>query len=358
MKYTKFIIILLFPLLSIAPVQALEIVDLAGRTITVPDKVERIVALGPGALRLVVYLKAIDKVVGIETIETKSLPPFFRPYSDVCTADITHLPQIGSGGPGKLPDLEALLACRTQVIFSIGLDLGQIENLQAKTGIPTIILSYGKLGVWREKAMQSLKLMGKVLNQEARALEIELFLQQAQAELSQKTLTTRTASPSAYFGGLAYKGIRGLESTEEGYFPGNMVKANNVAGNNPANSGHLFIDKERLLKWNPEIIFLDYSSNHLVSRVYLENRSFYQLLHAVEQKQVYSVLPYNQYNTNLENALANAYYIGSKLYPLNFNDLTVEAKIAEIFNFFLSLKIDTVSLPAYQPFCLKNVACR
>ena len=33
----------------------------------------------------------------------------------------------------------------------------------------------------------------------------------------------------------------------------------------------------------------------------------------------------------------NAYYIGSKLYPLSFNELTVEAKIPEIFNFFLSL---------------------
>ena len=357
MKISRIIIILLFTLLFISSAQAREVVDLAGRTVKVPEKVDRIVALGPGALRLVVYLKAVDKVVGIETFETKPLPPFFRPYSSVCADRIAHLPQIGSGGPGKLPNLEALLACRTEVIFSIGLDLGQVENLQAKTRIPTVILSYGKLGVWREEAMQSLTLMGKILGRQARAQEIALYLEKAQKELRQKTAAASSSSPSAYFGGLAYKGIRGLESTEEGYFPGTLVKAHNVAGNNPA-KGHLFIDKERLLAWNPEMIFLDYSSSHLVSREYLENINFYQLLQAVKQKQIYSVLPYNQYNTNLESALANAYYIGSQLYPKNFNVLTIEAKIAEIFDFFLDLKIDIATLPAYQPFRLKTVACR
>ncbi|MCK5540084.1 MAG: iron ABC transporter substrate-binding protein [Deltaproteobacteria bacterium] len=357
MRHAKFFIILLFSLLFIAPAQGREIIDLAGRTIKVPEKVDRIVALGPGTLRLVVYLKAVDKVVGIETLETKPLPPFFRPYSSVSADQIAHLPQVGSGGPGKLPDLEALLACRAEVIFSIGLDHGQVENLQVKTGIPTIILSYGKLGVWREEALQSLTLMGEILDRQTRAQEIALYLEKAQTELRQKTAAAPTASPTAYFGGLAYKGIRGLESTEEGYFPGTLVKANNVAGNNPA-KGHLFIDKERLLKWNPEVIFLDYSSHHLISREYLENISFYQLLQAVKQKQLYSVLPYNQYNTNLESALANAYYIGSRLYPKSFKALAIEAKIAEIFDFFLGLKIDVATLPAYQPFCLKTIACR
>ena len=358
MKYTKIIVTLLFSLLCITPTQAREIVDLAGRTINVPDKVERIVAMGPGALRLVVYLQASNRVVGIETIETKPLPPFFRPYSSACAGHITHLPEIGSGGPGKLPDLEALLACRAQVIFSIGLDQGQVENLQAKTRIPTIILSYGKLGVWREEALQSLNIMGKVLEKQTRAHEIANFMEKTQAELRNKTATGKQEpSPTAYFGGLAYKGIRGLESTEEGYFPGTLVNANNVAGNNQS-KGHLFIDKERLLQWNPEMIFIDYSSSHLISRAYLENQNFYHLLKAVKQEQIYSLLPYNQYNTNLESALANAYYIASRLYPESFTAPAVETKIAEIFDFFLDLKIDTAALPAYQPFRLKAVACR
>ncbi len=358
MKISKIFALLLFFLFFAGQIQAREVVDLAGRRLSVPEKVDRIVALGPGTMRLVVYLQAIDKVVGIETTEIKFLPPFFRPYSSVTAGHIDHLPQVGSGGPGKLPDLEALLACRAQVIFSIGLDRGQIENLQAKTGIPTIILRYGKLGGWREEAMQSLKLMGEVLNRQPRAQEIDLFLEKARKELHQKTAATeQNASPTAYFGGLAYKGIRGLESTEEGYFPGSLVRANNVAGNNPA-KGHIFIDKERLLKWNPEMIFLDYSSSHLISLEYLENQSFYQLLKAVKEKKLYSLLPYNQYNTNLENALANAYYIGSRLYPKSFNTLAVEEKITEIFAFFLGLKIDIATLPAYQPFCLKTVACR
>ncbi|MBN2809504.1 MAG: iron ABC transporter substrate-binding protein [Deltaproteobacteria bacterium] len=356
LKTTKIILFFLFSLLFTVAAQAREIVDLAGRNLTVPDTVERIVALGPGTLRLVVYLQALDKVVAVESLEKRGLSPFFRPYSEVCAKELTALPEIGSGGPGKLPELEALLAARPQVLFAIGLDRGQCENLTAKTGIPTVILSYGKLGVWRAEAQQSLALMGEILERQERAVVLSRFLEKSQAELRQKSAAAGPA-PTAYFGGLAYKGGRGLESTEAGYFPGTLVQARNVAGSNP-DRGHLFVDKERLLQWNPEIIFLDYSSTAQISRDYLANPDFYQLLQAVNHKQLFMLLPYNQYNTNLENALANAYYIAGRLYPEKFTEAAVTTKIAEIFNFFLGLKIDRTSLPAYHSFSLQRVAGR
>ena len=46
--------------------------DMAGRSVTVPAKVERIVGLGPGALRLISYLQATDKVVGVEDIDKEA----------------------------------------------------------------------------------------------------------------------------------------------------------------------------------------------------------------------------------------------------------------------------------------------
>ncbi len=355
MKKIKMFSVILFLILSAMPVSAREIIDLAGRSVTVPDRVERIVALGPGALRLVVYLKAADLVVGIETLETRALPSFFRPYSSVISEKIAQLPQIGSGGPGKLPQLEALLASRAQVVFSIGLDRGQVENLQAKTGIPVVILSYGKLGVWRDEALQSLKLMGMVLHRPERAAAIARYLKNARQELSEKTAAAANPSPRVYFGGLAYKGMHGIESTEAGYAPGALVDAENVVGDNP-DTGHIFINKEQLLQWNPQMIFLDCSSRRLVSREYLEKMDYYQLLRAVTANRVYSVLPYNQYNTNIASALANAYYIGSQLYPDSFKPGFVAVKIAEIFNFFLGLKVDSATLPAYRPFSLQMVS--
>ncbi|MBN2705644.1 MAG: iron ABC transporter substrate-binding protein [Deltaproteobacteria bacterium] len=353
--FILFFLLLSSPLLDVR-IEAREIIDLAERQVIIPDRVDRIVALGPGALRLATYLQAIDQVVGIEELELKPLPDFFRPYSEAISRELTKLPRIGSGGAGKLPDCEALLACRPQVIFVIGLDYRQSENLQAKTGIPTVILSYGKLGVWRQEATRSLTLMGEIIGRRERAAAITAYLERAQAELRRRSAGAHP-SPRAYFGGLSYKGIRGYESTENGYFPGQLVKADNVAGSAP-DGDHLFIDQEKLLQWDPEIIFLDSSGLSQIALQYLQNQKFFELLRAVREGRLYTVLPYNQYNTNLESALANAWFIGSRLYPQNFADLCIETKITEIFSFFLNLKVDGAALPAFQPATLKNLACR
>ncbi|HDS16028.1 MAG TPA: iron ABC transporter substrate-binding protein [Proteobacteria bacterium] len=337
--------------------EAREIIDLAERQVIVPDRVDRIVALGPGALRLATYLQAIDQVVGIEELELKPLPDFFRPYSEAIRRELTQLPCIGSGGAGKLPDCEALLACRPQVIFVIGLDYRQSENLQAKTGIPTVILSYGKLGVWRQEATRSLTLMGEIIGRRERAAAITAYLEKTQAELRDLCRGAAHPSPRVYFGGLAYKGGRGYESTENGYFPGQLVEAENVAGSDP-NGDHLFIDQEKLLQWDPEIIFLDSSGLSQIALQYLQNQRFFELLRAVRENHLYTVLPYNQYNTNLESALANAWFIGSRLYPQSFAKLCIDTKIDEIFRFFLNLRVDGATLPAFQPVTLKNLACR
>ena len=43
--------------------------DFLNRTVRVPRNLNRIVAIGPGALRLVVYLNATDLLVGVEQSE-------------------------------------------------------------------------------------------------------------------------------------------------------------------------------------------------------------------------------------------------------------------------------------------------
>jgi len=50
--------------------------DSLGRTVKVPTNVTRVVALGPGALRILVYLNATKDVVGIEEFEKRF--PYFK----------------------------------------------------------------------------------------------------------------------------------------------------------------------------------------------------------------------------------------------------------------------------------------
>ena len=93
-----------------ASVEALSLTDMAGRQVALAAVPERIVCLGPGALRLIVYLEATDTVVGVEDLEKRH--PSGRPYR-IAHPELVNLPRCGPGGPvaiNKKPDLEALLA--------------------------------------------------------------------------------------------------------------------------------------------------------------------------------------------------------------------------------------------------------
>ena len=92
---------LIFPLLpagqGIAG-ESVSVTDMVGRTVVVPENAARIIAVGPGALRLLCYLDAKDKVVGIEGFE--KIRPTGRPYW-IAGPELKNLPVIGPGGPSR-----------------------------------------------------------------------------------------------------------------------------------------------------------------------------------------------------------------------------------------------------------------
>ena len=323
--------------------------DLAGREVPVPERVQRVLALGPGSLRLVAYLDALDLVVGIEHIEKRMENDLYtRPYSSLLGEELLDLPVVGTGGAGALPDLEKVLMCRPDLVVAVGLDPVQLDNLQAKTGVPAIYLSYGELGVWREEAHLSLTLLGKLLGREDRAARLNAYIRSLEKDLRGRVADLRDSErPSAYFGGLSYKGAHGLDSTEGGYPPALMAGAHNLA-DDLGKKGHFFVDKEQILVWNPDTIFIDAGCRPVLDRDFEENREFYRLLEATRTGRVLSLLAYNAYNTNIELALLNAYFIGKSLYPERYRDIDMKEKTNEIMETFLGIRPDHVP-PAYRP---------
>ncbi len=331
--------------------------DMAGRRVTLSRQVKRIVALGPGALRFVAYLNALDLVVGIEECERRmSRSCWVRPYGASLPADFLKLPVIGPGGPGKLPDFERLMMCRPDLIILVPSGIEQTESLVSRTGVPTVVLSYGRLGVWGREAVESLCLLGRILNRDKRALELKNYIQGLEKDLAERTQTVDPKDrPRAYFGGISYKGAQGLQSTQSGYLPANMVNALNLADSTGA-TGHFFVDKEQIMVWNPDTIFVDMGSRSILERDFVEQRQFYFLLKAFCRKRVFSLLPYNYYNTNIEIALINSFFIGKCLYPDFFQDVEMQVKTSEILSQFLGIDApghvpayDVVVFPAEGP---------
>ncbi|KUH31466.1 hypothetical protein APY94_12390 [Thermococcus celericrescens] len=322
----------------------ITVTDALGRTIEVPAHVERVVAAGPGALRLVVYLNASDMVVGVEDFEKRY--SFGRPYI-IAHPELKELPSIGPGGPGKLPDFEALIKLEPDVIFITYVDVKTADEIQEKTGIPVVVLSYGELATFdNEELFKSLELAGRILNREKRAEEVIAFLKSAQEDLLKRTEGVEPRS--AYVGGIGYKGAHGIESTEAGYPPFAAVHAKNVA--DELGSGHKSIDVEKLLEWQPEYIFIDEGGLKLVLDDYRKNPDFYNSLSAVKEGNVYGMLPYNFYTTNIGTALADAYFIGKVLYPERFKDIDPAEKADEIYRFLLGKSVYAVMADQFGGF--------
>ena len=311
----------------------LTITDLAGRQVQVPAPTARICALGPGALRLVCYVEAVDHVLGIEAFESKWKTG--RPYAHAYPG-LLDLPVVGQGGPDTSPDAESLIAAAPDVIFvAYLLDASAAKELQQKTGIPVVVLSYGPLGSFNEEVMRSIEIVGQVTGHAERARDVVSTLESWLADLDARTADVPADErPPVYAGAVGLKGTHGIESTQANFPPFMAINAANVADETGA-SDSVMIDKEQLLEWNPRHVFIDEAGYSMMLGDYEKNPGLYRSLSAFRAGEVWGYLPFNFYVTNIGTALADAYFMGSVIYPDRFEDIDATAKADDIYTFLL-----------------------
>jgi iron complex transport system substrate-binding protein len=312
------------------------VTDAAGRTVTVPAQVRRIITLG-GALRFATYLQGLDTVVGIEALEKKPVETG-RLYGLAVAEKAKTIVTVGEGGAGaKLPDLEQVISVHPDMIITAGFDTAQADTIQQKTGIPVLILNTGATAALDlRRIKEALALLGRIIDRGQRAEAVIAFIDRLEEDLARRTASV-AVRPAAYVGAVGYKGKHGITSTEALYAPLIWIHGHNVA-DTINQSGHAFIDQEKLLLWNPDVIFLDAGGLENVSEDYRKNPAFYEMLKAVKNGRVYVMPPYNYYHTNIEIALADAYFLGKTLYPSAFADIDPAGKADEIFDFFIGVK--------------------
>lgn len=307
------------------------VTDLSGREVHLPSTVKRIVPLG-SSLRMVVYLQALDLVVGIEGAETRLPASSNRPYNLVLRQK-GKLPPVVSEGWQKPINVEAIMAVRPDLIVTVGQDRSQADDLSRKTGLPVLVVSYGSTGVLHsETFFRSLSVLGSALGREKRANELTGFITANLKELDRRS-NKQAPAPAVYVGGISMRGAHGITSSDTDYFPLEAVHGNNIA-RKTGKRGHLFLDPEQLLVWNPPIIVMDAGGLALLKEDYARRPAFYHRLSAVQKGKVYLTPPYNAYYTNAEIALAHAWFLGTLLYPHQFKGIEPSRKADEILRFF------------------------
>jgi iron complex transport system substrate-binding protein len=320
--------------------QGITITDMMGREVTLDAPATSVIAIGPGALRLYVYAGNLDYVVGVEQMETGDVSG--KPYM-LANPDLATLPVIGQGGPNNAPDPEKILTVAPDVIFSTySTDAAAADELQAQTGIPVVVINYGGFGVtsiFGENIQKSLMVIGQTIGDTTKAEASFAFIQQAREDLEGRTVDIADEDkPSVYVGGLGSRGAHGIESTQGTYALLDVIHANNVV-DETGESGSVMIDKEKLLEWDPDYIFIDQGGYASVLEDYQNTPDFYNVLSAVKNGNLYSQLPYNYYSTNIDTAIADAYFLGKVIYPDAFADIDPAEKADEIYTGLLGVGV-------------------
>jgi iron complex transport system substrate-binding protein len=336
-KFWLPLMLLLAGITTTAVAQPLRVTDMVGRRVTVPDRPARIVCIGPGALRLIVYLETQGRVVGVESMEKRNATG--RPYW-LAHPQLRMLPVIGPGGPAainKKPDMEAVLRAAPDLIFATYLDADVADTVAGTLGIPVVVLSYGELAVFDTTVYDALRLAGIILGKKKRADAVIEFIDGARTDLHRRTIEIPDEErPGVFVGGIGYRGAHGIESTQRDYIPLDWSHAVNVAQQVEATIGsHVLVDKEVLLGLDPDVIFIDGGGLALVAEAYRRKPDLYGALKAFRQKKVFTLLPFNFYTTNIGTAMADAYAIGKTLYPDRFTDVDLAAKADEIYTFMV-----------------------
>lgn len=316
--------------------QARTVTDVRGRSVDIPQDVQKIVCVGV-TLRPVCYLQAQDMVVGVEEAEHND--NVTCAYRHVNQSTFADLPIIGKGGSGGVtPNEEAIVAAKPDVIIADGLEVDEADALQQKTGIPVVCLDQPET-FFDDDYFKNLTFLGEVLNKQDRAQEVIDYIKGIKSDLQKRAEASSSYnSVSAYAAGISYRGGHGFDGTEANFPPFAACGIANVADGQGAN-GPFTIDVEAIAAAQPDYVFVESGNISLVADDYKANPDFFNSMKAVQNDQVYSLIAYRFYSTNVELALANCYQVASVVYPDTFGDIDATQKLDEISEFMLGAPI-------------------
>jgi len=313
--------------------QTRTITDVLGRKVEIPANVEKIVTLS-SAGRFVVYAGAADKIVGLSELEMKGDPGMPFAYAnhsifEKCTA-------VSSGGSGDTFYDEQLAVLDADVIIILTSEAAKADEIQKQYEKPVVAV-YAN-GFLDKQFLDSLKIIGDVAGTAEHADKVCKAIQGWIDDLSARTKDIpEDKKPAVYNGGMGFRGPHGFEGTSAKYPPFMAVNIKNVA-DETGEKGAFLVDLEKVTVWDPDIIFLNPSNMYLVNEDYAKNAAFYDNLRAVKEGKLYSQVSFNYFSTNMELAIADAYYAGIIVYPEQFTGVDFNQKAEEIFKTMVGME--------------------
>ena len=304
--------------------------DTWGREVVIPENVENIVCLGSGAPRIAAYLNVMHMLVGAEDHDKKG-ENVLRDYSMVYYDDIKDLPAVGAGGGSGANNgyAEQIIQVQPDVILA-GFSQEAAEELQRQTGIPVVCVRYLSINFVDDSFFNAMRVFAEVVGAQERCETVLKFIDDCKKDLNDRTKDIPdSAKKTAYTGAVTFSGQHGFAGTYANFGPFMGINALNVA-DVVKDTNYFETDLEKIVEWDPDVIFLDPGNMDLVNDEYKTNPGYFDALRAVQEGNVYTMPSFNNCGTNVTYALMDAYYAGVVLYPDAFADVKMETIGAEI----------------------------
>jgi len=319
--------VVLLVLCAVFSAQAKTVTDVQGRRVDVPDRVERLIALG-SSMSFVTYMKAQHLAVGVEDIDKRANFP--KPYIYANMELVKNLPVVGRGGPTQSYNIESIISLRPDVVFINSDDRTIADMLQRKTRIPVVAVGYGRGSFDLKTYMQSITLTGEVLNRQKRAAELNAYIKNI---ISRLNIDVQHKT-SAYIGGIAFKGFQGIDSTAGDFLPFNIAKVSNLAAK-AGKKSQMFVNKEFVVSLSPQLVFLDGEGLTIMRKQLADAPQLFGKLPAFKNGRVYLLLPNTAYYINPEVMLANSFMVAKAAYPQRYASLDPVAEADRVFETFV-----------------------
>lgn len=315
------------------------VVDQLGRSVVIPQKVERVVCLMHHALDITFELQAGDRLVGImkdwEGLLFPGLADIYPP--------IRKLPQVGTLTE---VNMEELLKVRPDlVIVTHYFPQDTIKKIEA-AGIPVVAVSLyqaefeeaSKLNpkltdpdrAYTIGMKMGINLLGEIYGKEKEAKKLNEFVEQKRAIVGDKLsaipdnkkITCYMANPDLYtYGSGKYVGVIMDRA-------GGINVARGIAG-------YKAVNMEQILKWDPQVIFVQ---DRYAAKVMPEitKSAAWAPIKAVKTHRVYVTPEYVKPwgHPCPESMALGELWMAKKLYPDRFKDIDINKVVQEFYTTF------------------------
>lgn len=226
------------------------ITDMKGRQVTIPKNVKRILALHPIPTDLI-NIMAPDKQVSVDMVFASRLKTAQPQYTAEQFQRLSALPVTGVFFKGL--NTEQLVDLHPDVVIDLVTD-PNIDKLQQQLKIPFIAVSKAPTSSYE----QTIRLLGKILNDEDRANELADFWAGTISDVQARTATV----PDADRKSVIYVGQNGnlLATPGKNTVFGSTIDtaggknvADELTGAAATTEGNS-VSMEQILTWNPEVI--------------------------------------------------------------------------------------------------------